>query len=543
MSKTRLPSTEQRSILSCFPYGIGYGSDGVSLLLRLGPYRILLDCGLSDLTPLLTQGMAPADAVFCSHAHSDHARGLLGLHECFPKLPIYASGVTTQLLSLNWLKEKIPPGFCRPLEWRSPIQLFENLSVELFSAGHLPGAAMVLLTYKLPNRTYKVLYTGDFSLSNLQLVEGVSIETLRGLNPDVLITESSYGNKRHPHRRQQEKQLMQQIDQALQGVQSVLFPVPILGIGQEILKLLRSHHQFTGRDLDIWVTGNLIQTCDRYEELLPQFPIAVQNFAKHQPLFWDDRVYPRLRPLSMESTFDLGEKPCVVLTDQLIPFLSSQTEPRPWQILLPEDHPDGIIPDIVSLPHSEFLQKSTYLLAEHSDGRNTTQLIHNLRPQHIVFVHGSPSDIGDLTSLVELQSRYQLHSPSNNTLVELPIGEKFIQPAPPVITLYGGEVNEIDSAIAVTLDDTITQDPRWYPFADTGLIEARWQGDELVLRGISQRELRSQAQEEKRLDALDCCSNCLHYRHQRCWNQLSPLAGFRVTPEGHCPVFESVPEV
>jgi hypothetical protein len=335
---------------------------------------------------------------------------------------------------------------------------------------------------------------------------------------------------------------MQQIDQALQGGQSVLFPVPILGIGQEILKLLRSHHQFTGRELDIWVTGNLIQTCDRYEELLPQFPIAVQNFAKHQPLFWDDRVYPRLRPLHTESTFDLGKKPCVVLTDQLIPFLSSQTEPRPWQILLPEDHPDGIIPDLASLPQSEFLQTSTYLLAEHSDGRNTTQLIHNLRPQHLVFVHGSPSDIGDLTSLVELQSRYQLHSPSNNTLVELPIGEKFIQPAPPVITLYGGEVNEIDSAIAVTLDDTITQDPRWYPFADTGLIEARWQGEELVLRGISQRELRSQAQEEKRLDDLDCCSNCLHYRHQRCWNQLSPLAGFRVTTEGHCPVFEFVSE-
>jgi hypothetical protein len=94
------------------------------------------------------------------------------------------------------------------------------------------------------------------------------------------------------------------------------------------------------------------------------------------------------------------------------------------------------------------------------------------------------------------------------------------------------------------LDDTITQDPRWYSFADTGLIEARWQGDELVLRGISQRELRNQSNEEKekRLDILDCCSNCLHYRHQRCWNPLSPLAGFRVTPEGHCPVFESFPE-
>ncbi len=539
MSKPRSPLSEQKSILSCFPYSIGHAQDGVSLLVRLGPYRVLLDCGLSDLTALQTLGMAPADAVFCSHAHPDHARGLLAFHQSFPHLPIYGSGVTAQLLPLNWLTEKIDSTFCRALEWRSPIQLFENLTAELFPAGHLPGAAMVMLTYQLPKRSYKIFYTGDFSLSNLQLVEGVSIDKLRGLKPDVLIIESSYGTVRHPHRRQQEKQLMQQIDRALQQGESVLFPVPILGIGQEILKLLRSHHQFTGRDLDIWVTGDLIQACDRYEQLLSELPLSVQNFAKHQPLFWDDRIFPRLRSLNYQSKFSLGENPCVVLTDQPIDFLKAQTEARPWRILLPNDQ---ITFETTSFSNNNLMQVETYLLAEHSDGRNTTQLIHNLRPQHIIFVHGSPTNISDLTSLIELQTRYQLHSPSANVLVEMPIGEHFIQPAPPVSTFYEGEISEIDSAIAISLDDTIVQDPRWYQLADTGLIEARWQGDELVLRGISQRELRHQTNEEKRLDILDCCGNCLHYRHQRCWNNLSPLAGFRVTPEGHCPVFESLPE-
>jgi hypothetical protein len=38
--------------------------------------------------------------------------------------------------------------------------------------------------------------------------------------------------------------------------------------------------------------------------------------------------------------------------------------------------------------------------------------------------------------------------------------------------------------------------------------------------------------------ALDCCGNCQHYRGQRCWNQASPLFGFKVAPEGYCPVFE-----
>jgi Cft2 family RNA processing exonuclease len=254
----------------------------------------------------------------------------------------------------------------------------------LIPAGHLPGASLILLTYQLPNRTYKVLYTGDFSLSNLQLVEGLSLENLRGLAPDVLILESSYGTRRHPHRRQQEKRLMEQINEALQRGRNVLLPVPPLGLGQEILKLLRSHHQFTGQDLDIWVGGSLQQACDRYLELLPQFPLAVQNFAKHQPLFWDERVCPRLRPLTFKQEQTATDKPYIVLTDQWETFLQSEDWQRGvWTVLLPEFPTEESLPDFNSLAAqpSPRVAIETYLLAEHSDGRNTTQFIHNVRPR------------------------------------------------------------------------------------------------------------------------------------------------------------------
>ena len=542
-------SAPSKSLLSCFSYAVGHGKEGVCLLVRLGPYRILLDCGLPDITDLQTDGTSPADVVICSHAHGDHVRGLYALHQTFPTLPIYASEVTAQLLPLHWPDRQINADFCQPLPWRSSLPLFENLSLELIPAGHLPGASLILLTYQLPNRTYKVLYTGDFSLSNLQLVEGLSLENLRGLAPDVLILESSYGTRRHPHRRQQEKRLMEQINEALQRGRNVLLPVPPLGLGQEILKLLRSHHQFTGQDLDIWVGGSLQQACDRYLELLPQFPLAVQNFAKHQPLFWDERVCPRLRPLTFKQEQTATDKPYIVLTDQWETFLQSEDWQRGvWTVLLPEFPTEESLPDFNSLAAqpSPRVAIETYLLAEHSDGRNTTQFIHNVRPQHIVFVHGSAPDIGDLTALEELQNRYQLHSPSAGVLVDLPIGDRFLQPPSPTPTVYEGEVNELDSSsgelapsITITLSDRLTEDPRWQTFANTGLIEGRWQGEELVLRGISQRELLKQHQESKPQEDLDCCSNCRYYRHQRCWNTLSPLAGFRVTPEGYCPVYES----
>ena len=557
MMQVSIPSQKyaHENHLACFPYGVGHSNEGVCLLLKMGSHHILLDCGISELQPLTKNQESTPDAVFCTHAHRDHAQGLLALHQAFPELPIYASEVTTQLLPLNWQEEEDEkiPNFCQALEWRSPIQLFPDLTAELFPAGHIPGAAAILLSYYTQERTYKVFYTGDFSLSNFQLVEGLSVEALRGTSPDVLIIEGSYGTARHPHRRQQEKQLMARIKQALNNNQNVLLPVPTLGLGQEILKLLRSHHQFTGQDLDIWVDGNLIRACDIYLKLLPQLPVSVQNFAKHQALFWDQRVCPRMGKFPWDHEALEQKTPCIILSDRLDrlnQYFSGIS--GKWLVLLPEhthlwlamatdDNPVTALQAKFSNQSGQIAIES-YLLAEHSDGRNTTQLIHNLRPQHVIFMHSSPHYLADLTSLEELQNRYQLHSPKAGTLVELPIGDKFIQPAVPQPSNYEGEITEQGNFITITLPDHLKEDSRWQNFADTGLLEARWQGEQLLLRGLSHKELLSQTSNARILAELDCCGTCRHQRSQRCWNRSSPLYGFKVTSDGYCPVFEPLPE-
>ncbi|MTJ48585.1 MBL fold metallo-hydrolase [Dolichospermum sp. UHCC 0259] len=532
--------------LECFPYSVQHQDEGVCLVVRMGSHRIMLDFGLTNISPVaqeLTQsahdGM-PADLVLISHAHPDHARGLLTLHQAFPLLPIYASEVTTKLLPLNWLDEELPGivSFCQALPLRSPIEIRENLIVELFPAGHLPGAVAILLTYHTPNRDYKLLYTGDFFLSNSRLVEGLRLDELRGLNLDVLLIEGSYGTSRHTHRRNQENQLAERIHRAISSsrpdeTNSVILPTPALGLGQELLMLLRSHHHFTGRDLDIWVDGAVAAGCDAYLELLPHLPAAVQNFARHQPLFWDERVKPRVRRLKPENLATLGTSPCIVLTDSSADLRKyCQPNTGNWLILLPEKIDLPVNPEYLAPTKFE-----SYLLAQHSDGPGTTQLIHNLRPQHVIFVHGSPSYLADLTCLEELQNRYHVHSPAAGTLVELPIGETFLQPAAPE-TNYEGELTELGTVITITLPDTVTADPRWRQFADTGLIEARWQGEDLVLRGLSPRELVNPNNLRSNSSDVECCGSCRHQRGQRCWNPAAPLYNFKVTLDGYCPAFE-----
>jgi len=545
--------------LNCFPYGAGHGDEGVCLLVRMGPYRILLDCGLSDISALCADSVAlragaeklpaeafdraPADVVLCTHAHSDHAQGLLSLHRAFPQMSIYASEATTQLLAINWLNEPIRiPQFVHALPWRSPVEFQDGLTAELFPAGHLPGAAAILLTYTPQNsRSYSVLYTGDFFLSNSRLVEGLRLEELRGLRPDVVIIEGTYGTARFPHRRQQENQLAERMSRALSDQHSVLLPLPTVGLGQELLMLLRSHHLFTGRDVDIWVDGTVASGCDAYLELLPHLPASVQNFAKHQSLFWDDRVRPRVRRLHPEQRSLVGESPCIVLTDFSIDWQEfCEDTPERWLVLLPHHLEHRLEEDLIDLSSDYAIE--TYLLAQHCDGASTTQFIHNLRPQHVIFVHGDPNYLSDLTGLDELHNRYHLHSPASGNLVELPIGETFLQPAPPETT-YEGELSEFGTVVTITLPDAITSDSRWRSLADTGLIEARWQGQDLVLRGLSQRELMTQSSERSSawMDSSEkaCCFRCRHFRGQRCWNSASPLFNFKVTPDGYCPVFES----
>jgi Cft2 family RNA processing exonuclease len=504
----------------------------------MGPYRILLDCGLRDISPLITEDRLPVcDLVICSHAHADRARGLLYLHRAFPKLPIYTSEVTSLLLPLNWLDDpEGVPEFSQALPWRRSIEFQDGLTAELFPAGHLPGAAAVLLTYTGFYQSYSVFYTGDFFLSNSRLVEGLQLEAIRNLNPDVSIVEGSYGTARHPHRRKQENTLMARIDRAIIQHQSIILPVAAIGIAQELLILLRSHHLFTGRDIDIWVDGTVVAGCDAYLQLLPHFPPSVQNFARHQSLFWDEKVRPHVRQLTPDRYPDLHQRQCIIITDTQIDLQTyTQAHPFPWLILLPSQ-PEGLSVLPASTPE---ITVETYLLSEHSDGAGTAQLIHNIRPKHVVFINGAANYLADLTGLEELQNRYHLHSPAAGTLVSLPVGDTFIQPAPPADPDYEGELAESDREINITLPTTISSDPRWHNFADTGSIEARWQGEEIVLRGISQREILARQQELNLDPNVRCCGNCHYQRRSRCYNDRSPLHGFKVTPDGYCPAFES----
>jgi Cft2 family RNA processing exonuclease len=485
-------------MLQCFFYGTGRSDEGVSVEVQIAGYRVLLDCGLRDRSDLLQA--APPDLVLCSHAHPDHVRSLPEFHRAFPSVPIYSSEVTAALANLPVANL---PGSdnasnsvaIESLHWRSPLEILPNLTVQLFPSGHLPGAAMILLTDTSGDRIQTLLYTGDLSLANSRLTEGLKLEELRGLAPDVLIIEGTYGTDRYAHRRQLETQLMEKLDRALESGQSVLMPVPAMGLAQELLILLRSHHLFSGRSVKVWVDEAIATVCEQYERMIPSFPSSIQNFARYQALFLDTTIRPWIQRL---DHLDQLQSPNDLMPNDLTP--NDLLLPLVPQILLIQelDSIDDSWPDwtrslmqrsdwVVLMPQTDRrpAETETYLLPDHCDGATLPQVIHNLRPQHVIFIHGSEEKLLQLAELDDLNSRYKLHIPSPGSALELPIATNFSRPSLPDVS-YEGELVETETEVLLSLPSEIMNDPRWKKLSDLGVVSAQWQGNTLVIRGISQ---------------------------------------------------------
>lgn len=542
-----LPAVADGNSIVCYPYGVGHEHEGISIGLAIGPHRILLDCGLDDLTALEADPVP--DAVFCSHAHFEHRRSLSLLRQRWPHVPIYATAATVALLEDEFLAEAI-----HSLPWRTTVEVAENLTVELWPAGHLPGAACTLFTYTHNNRSYQIFYTGDCFLSSTRLVDGLPLAALRGLNPDVLIVEGSLGAARYPNRRHQENQLIERLRSHLDQSRCVVFPVPILGLGQELLMLWRSHYHFTGQPLTIWVDPAIARSCDAYLELLAQqpeaFPRNVQNFAQHQPIFWDDRINPTIKRLSAGLSTASLNAPAVFLVHPATPvdlycqrhqgfwsvFLPEQADLRAWQTQLNIYGPAyDWFDSFKNATASGTVQLETYQLYNHCDGDGTTQLIHNLRPRHVVLMHGKLDRLSALANLESLQSRYQVHIPLPGSPLSLLLDTRFASPPPPRELTFEGTVSDSQAHVSIQLPPTITSDARWQSFAETGIVEARWQGENLVLRGLDPSEL-TEITNRLAPDRI-ACDNCQFYQQRSCQQPRSPLFGRLVAPDGHCPEF------
>lgn len=263
---------------------------------ELGPFRLVIDCGMDpkvtgrQTMPKLS--MVPdhsLDFIILTHSHLDHLGALPVLLRRQDRARVLTSMPTRMLAprmlynSLGVMKRQreeleIPE---YPLFTQSDIDRFnqrimplayghtrefelhgEALEVTLFSAGHVPGAAGVLLGYKKRS----IFFTGDVQFEPQRILPGAAFPDKE---VDTLVMETTRGaTERKPgeNRASETERFLETIRHTLNGGGSVCIPVFALGRMQEMLAIL---HEARARkelpECPIYSSGLGMDLCDIFD--------------------------------------------------------------------------------------------------------------------------------------------------------------------------------------------------------------------------------------------------------------------------------------
>lgn len=100
-------------------------------------------------------------------------------------------------------------------------------------AGHILGSAYVEcdITYPQENRTRRIVFSGDLGAPHAPMLPAPKAP----FKADVVVLESTYGNRLHENRRTRRERLQKVIEQALQDGGTVIIPAFSIGRTQELL--------------------------------------------------------------------------------------------------------------------------------------------------------------------------------------------------------------------------------------------------------------------------------------------------------------------
>ena len=259
-------------------------------MLEVSGKRVLVDAGirmgskgspLPDLERL--QELGAPDLILVTHAHADHIGALPLVHLAFPTAPVVTTAPTKALMEIllgdalkimdmRWEREEdiplYPPHAVEGLLSRiQTVDLGEEaallggaLRATFTPSGHVLGACSIALE----TDEGLIFCAGDYSVDPQRTVDSMTVPKLR---PDVVITESTYGNRLHADRRREEARLVETVKRITSDGGKVLVPAFALGRAQEvILILLEAKRKGELGDLPLYADGLAGRICMAYPE-------------------------------------------------------------------------------------------------------------------------------------------------------------------------------------------------------------------------------------------------------------------------------------
>ncbi len=308
-------------------------------LIKVGPYRFLLDCGLYrgpreearqrnahfDFDP------ATIDAVFLSHAHMDHSGNLPNLVRQGFTGPIYCTHATRDLIEVmledsariqkheysifgvgdgrshgnsyslfDYEDVRTTIEQCVSVDYQKTLQVNSNVKIRFTDSGHILGSAMITVILLRDGKEHTVTFTGDVGR------RGVPFHSEPSPIPasDLIICESTYGGKTHDSIAVMASKMAAIVKQTLTRGGKVLVPAFSLGRTHLVVHFLRRWMaEGVVPCLPIYIDSPLAQKIDLVYE---KYSDSLAPMVESIPCTW----------LDSEDEIDrisTAEEPCILV--------------------------------------------------------------------------------------------------------------------------------------------------------------------------------------------------------------------------------------
>ncbi len=296
---------------------------GSQFLLEVNGSRLLLECGLfqgkrsESYERNLNFNFDPRkiDAVILSHAHIDHSGNLPNLVKQGCRAPIYATPATVALSDImlrdsghihesdagyvNRKRAKRGEPQVEPLytsldaemacqffarqEYEVEFSPVPGVTARFVEAGHILGAASVVLDVQENSRRFRLWFSGDIGRADLPLVR----DPVLPQDADYLMMECTYGDKAHRDPDEAYEEFAEVVRRTIRRGGKVIIPAFAVGRTQEIVyQLNRLFNEGTVPRIPVFVDSPLAINATDVFRLFPQyFDEEARQFAQesHHP--------------------------------------------------------------------------------------------------------------------------------------------------------------------------------------------------------------------------------------------------------------------
>jgi len=259
---------------------------GSQHLLEVNGKRILLDCGLfqgrrKEAFELNRNGFCAGKDIDClilSHAHIDHSGNIPCLVKRGFNGDIICTSATRDLCAvmlmdgahiqeqdvafINKLRRKNRQKEFEPLYTKEDVvaamdqfvgisynrkrEILPGVHLTLVDAGHMLGSANVILDIhdQEQDRDLRLVFSGDIGRSGIPIINDPAVLSE---GADILIMESTYGNRQHPPYPESERELKRIVNDTYRRGGTLLIPAFAVGRTQQLVYAL--HKLFLQRDI------------------------------------------------------------------------------------------------------------------------------------------------------------------------------------------------------------------------------------------------------------------------------------------------------